>query len=229
MATRPQTFRGQQERSPWSNADHEFAKKARALNALKLDRHVKALMAQTGRSQRDCTLLVHSYLREDAQLRRWSEEEVERVRELLVSHSVEEAARKVGRSIAAVRSLCKRQAISLRELRCDLFTVDSLAAVMGVRRAEILYWIEQGWLQAQQAAGSIGSGRRVTPEALQRCLRLYRDQLAKRNVRSTRMLKVFEEYCYVPKHTEGEQLLQVREAKREHSAFLAAKASFARE
>jgi hypothetical protein len=36
---------------------------------------------------------------------------------------------------------------------------------------------------------------------------------------STTILAVFNQFCYVPKHTVGEQLLQVREAKREQAAY----------
>jgi hypothetical protein len=46
---------------------------------------------------------------------------------------------------------------------------------------------------------------------------LYDSQ--KRNIRSANILAVFQQYCYGPKHTVGEQLLQVREAKREQAAY----------
>jgi hypothetical protein len=38
-------------------------------------------------------------------------------------------------------------------------------------------------------------------------------------VRSSTILAVFNQFCYVPKHTVGEQLLHVREAKREQAAY----------
>ena len=40
-----------------------------------------------------------------------------------------------------------------------------------------------------------------------------------RNIRSSTIFAVFNQFCYVPKHTTGEQLLQVREAKREQAAY----------
>ena len=43
--------------------------------------------------------------------------------------------------------------------------------------------------------------------------------LQKRNIRRSTILAVFNQFCYVPKHTVGEQLLQVREAKREQTAY----------
>ena len=59
----------------------------------------------------------------------------------------------------------------------------------------------------------------ISPEALQRCLREHLQDLQKRNIRSSTILAVFHQFCYVPKHTVGEQLLQVREAKREQAAY----------
>jgi hypothetical protein len=90
---------------------------------------------------------------------------------------------------------------------------------MHVRKAEIVLWIDQGWLEATNE----GQGRTVayliSPEALQRCLREQLQDLQKRNIRSSTILAVFNQFCYVPKHTVGEQLLQVREAKREQAAY----------
>jgi hypothetical protein len=70
------------------------------------------------------------------------------VRELLIANPVETVASKIGRSVSSVRQLCGRLGIRVKELRCDLFSVNSLAAAMYVRKAEIRYWIEQGgWRQ----------------------------------------------------------------------------------
>jgi hypothetical protein len=48
---------------------------------------------------------------------------IDQVRELLVANSVEEVARKIGRSRSSVKHLCGRVGIRSRELRCDLFSV----------------------------------------------------------------------------------------------------------
>jgi hypothetical protein len=45
----------------------------------------------------------------------------------------------------------------------------------------------------------------ISPEALQRCLREHLAELQKRNIRSATILAVFNQFCYVPKHTVGEQ------------------------
>jgi hypothetical protein len=90
---------------------------------------------------------------------------------------------------------------------------------MHVRKAEIVFWIDQGWLEVTKE----GQGRTVaylsSPEALQSCLREHLQDLQKRNIRSSTILAVFNQFCYEPKHTVGEQLLQVREAKREQAAY----------
>jgi hypothetical protein len=154
--------------------------------------------------------------------RSWTEEEIEQVRELLVASPLEVVARKIGRSPSSVKHLCSRLGIRIRELRCDLFSVNSLAAAMHVRKSEINVWIEQGWLEAVREDAARRTSYKISPEALQRCLREHLADLQKRNIRSANILAVFQQYCYVPKHTIGEQLLRVREAKREEAAFEAA-------
>jgi hypothetical protein len=151
--------------------------------------------------------------------RSWTEEEIDQVRELLVANSFEEVARKVGRSPSSVKHLCSRVGIRSRELRCDLFSVTGLAAATHVRKTEIAVWIEQGWLEALRDDETRPSSYKISPEALQRCLREHLSDLQKRNIRSANILAVFQQYCYVPKHTVGEQLLRVREAKREEAAY----------
>jgi hypothetical protein len=151
--------------------------------------------------------------------RSWTEEEIDQVRELLVANSVEEVAKKIGRTPSSVKHLCSRVGIRSRELRCDLFSVNGLAAAIHVRKTEIAVWIEQGWLQALRDDETRPSSYKISPEALQRCLREHLSDLQKRNIRSANILAVFQQYCYVPKHTVGEQLLQVREAKREQDAY----------
>jgi hypothetical protein len=48
----------------------------------------------------------------------------------------------------------------------------------------------------------------TNPEALQRCVREHLYELQKRNIGSANILAVFQQYCYVPKHTVREQLVQ---------------------
>ncbi len=208
-------------RKQWTVEQQAFAQQARGLNALKLGQHIQKLQMLSGRSKRDCLQLIAGSL-QDSNRRPWKEDEVDQVRELLVVHPIEVVAKKIGRSTIAIRGLCKRRDISLRDLRCDLFSITTLAAIMKVRKTEILYWIEQGWLGATVAGKNCDGPVTISPEALQRCLRVHMASIQKRNVKSATILQVMSDYCYVPKHTVGEQLLQVREAKREHAAYEAA-------
>jgi hypothetical protein len=109
--------------------------------------------------------------------------------------------------------------IRIKELRCELFSINSLAAAMHVRKAEIVFWIDQGWLEAMKEGQGRTVASLISAEALQRCLREHLQDLQKRNIRSSATLAVFNQFCYVPKHTIGKQLLRVREAKREQAAY----------
>ncbi len=44
----------------------------------------------------------------------------------------------------------------------------------------------------------------------------------KRGIRNQALFEAYVEYCFAPKHTVGEQLLDVRRDKRERAAFAAA-------
>ena len=74
---------------------------------------------------------------------------------------------------------------------------------MHVGKAEIGYWIDQGWLEAVRKDQGRRTCYNISPEALQRCLREHLAELQKRNVRSSTILAVFNQFCYVPKHTVG--------------------------
>jgi hypothetical protein len=205
--------------SQWSQEACTIARQARSLNFLKIEPLIQKLQQTSGRSRRDCVVLIHRCTQQKPTRRSWIEEEIDQVRELLVANSVEEVAKKIGRTPSSVKHLCSRVGIRSRELRCDLFSVTGLAAAIHVRKTEIVVWIEQGWLEAVREDDGKPSSYKISPEALQRCLREHLSDLQKRNIRSANILAVFQQYCYVPKHTVGEQLLQVREAKREQAAY----------
>lgn len=52
----------------------------------------------------------------------------------LVKQSIEEVARKVNRTPKAIRNMLRRNHLSLREIRCDLFSVESLASALRVQK-----------------------------------------------------------------------------------------------
>jgi hypothetical protein len=117
--------------------------------------------------------------------------------------------------------MLRRNNLTVREIRCDLISVESLASVLHVRKTEIVFWIEQNWLQA-----SVGSrGKRqvyiITPEALIHLYKHHQSDLLKRGIRNQSLFDAYLQYCYSPKHTVGEQLLDVRRDKRERAAYAA--------
>ncbi|WP_158792073.1 hypothetical protein [Granulicella sp. L60] len=94
-----------------------------------------------------------------------------------------------------------------------------MSAALRIRKSEIRYWIDQGWLQVSVE----DRGRRhfyvITPEALSQ---LYKHHLPKLLARGAANLSLFEaylQYCYSPKHTMGSQLLDVRRDKKERASF----------
>jgi len=61
--------------------------------------------------------------------------------------------------------MLKRNDLSLREIRSDLLSVESLASALRVRKAEVISWIEQGWLQASIACRGKRRAHIIAPEA----------------------------------------------------------------
>ena len=144
----------------------------------------------------------------------WTEEESDQVCELLVINRMELVAHKLRRSLSSAKQLCGRLEIRVREVRCDLFSINSLAAAVHLRKAEIVWWIDRGWLEAMRENEAKSTRHKIQPETLQRCLRERSAELQERNLRSATILAVFKHFCDVPKHTAGEELRHVREAKR---------------
>ena len=118
--------------------------------------------------------------------------------------------------------MLKRNNLSLREIRCDLFSVESLASALRVRKAEVTFWIEQGWLQA--SISCLGKRRSyvITPEAMMSLYKHHHSDVLKRGIPNQALFEAYVQYCFSPKHTVGEQLLDVRRDKRERAAYAAA-------
>jgi hypothetical protein len=206
----------------WSAEAMAMAAQAKVLSGSKLEQLVVRLQRHSGRPKEACWRFIIQYgIKGQQDHRRWTETEFEVVREELVKRSIEEVARKVNRTPKAIRNMLKRNHLSLREIRCDLFSVESLANALRVRKAEVVFWIEQNWLQASVA----DQGKRrfyiITPEALKDLYRHHHGDLIKRGIRNQSLFEAYVEYCFAPKHTIGEQLLDVRRDKRERAAFAA--------
>lgn len=208
----------------WSPEAIAMAAQARVLSGNKLEQLVVRLQRHSGRPKEACwRLIIQHGIKGRKDHRRWTDAEVETVREELVKRSIEEVAKKIDRTPKAIRNMLRRNRLSVREIRCDLFSVESLASALHVRKTEVIFWIEQKWLQASVA----DQGRRrfyiITPEALKDLYKYHRGDLIKRGIRNQSLFEAYVEYCFAPKHTVGEQLLDVRREKRERTSFAAAK------
>jgi hypothetical protein len=223
MATLPQNSVNTPE---WSTKAKEMAAEAKVLSGNKLEQLVIRIQRHTGRPKETCwRFVIQCGIKGKTDYRRWTDPEFELVREELVKGTVEQAAKKLNRTPKAIRNMLRRNQLSLRDIRCDLFSVESLAAVLRVRKSEIVHWIEQGWLEA-----TVGSrGKRhfyiIRPEALIKLYKQHQVDLLKRGIRNQALFEAYLQYCYSPKHTVGEQLLDVRRDKRERAAFAAAVSS----
>ena len=133
---------GDRKQLPWRN-------KPGCFRETNLPSIVRRLQRQTGRTQEECWRFVIKYgIKAEVDHRRWREEELDEARELLTKYSVEEVAKRLKRSAKALRNALQRRQLRVREIRCDCFSLESLAQVLHVRRSEIVCWIERGWLQA---------------------------------------------------------------------------------
>ncbi len=223
MATFPQPSESAPE---WSTKAKQMAAEAKVLSGNKLEQLVTRIQRHTGRPKETCWRFVIQYgIKGKPDYRRWTDPEFDLVREELVKGTVEQAAKKLNRTPKAIRNMLRRNHLSLRDIRCDQFSVESLATVLRVRKIEIVHWIEQGWLEA--AVGNRGKRNFyiITPEALIKLYKQHQADLLKRGIRNQVLFEAYFQYCYSPKHTIGEQLLDVRRDKRERAAFAAAEAA----
>jgi hypothetical protein len=220
MATLPKL----PERSPeWSAEAMAIAAQAKVLSGHKLEQLAVRLQRHSGRPKEACwRLIIQHGIKGRQDYRRWTEAEFETVREELVKRTIEEVAKKVNRTPKAIRNMLKRNQLSLREIRCDLFSVESLASALRVRKAEVVFWIEQGWLQASIACRGKRRSYTITSEALMSLYKQHHADVLKRGIPNQALFEAYVQYCFSPKHTVGEQLLDVRRDKRERAAYAAA-------
>lgn len=214
MTTTPQPTSG------WDQEAFVLVQQARVLSGTKIAQLVVRLQRQTGRSHQDCWRFVIKHgIKGEMDHCRWQEEELDLARELLTKYPVEEVAKRLKRSPNALRNFLQRKQLSIREIRCDCFSAESLACALHVRRSEIVDWVERGWLQAEIANHGKRSSYRITPEALGAFYKHHLQDLLKRRIPNHTLFEAYLQYCFSPKHTTGEQLLEVRRDKREREAF----------
>jgi hypothetical protein len=112
--------------------------------------------------------------------------------------------------------------LKVKEIRCDCFSVEALARTLRVRKTEIHAWIVAGWLEATTQLAGKRLTHIITPEAFRALYTHHlRDLLEQKRVPNVALFEAFYNYCFVPKHTIGTQLLTVRRDKRERAAFAA--------
>jgi hypothetical protein len=210
----------------WSAEALALAAQAKVLSGNKLEQLVVRLQRHTGRTREACWRFLIQYgIKGKVDHRRWTDEEIELVREELVKRSVDEVAKKLNRTPMSIRSMLRRNSLHVREIRCDLFSVESLAHALRVRKSEIHFWIEQGWLEAEVNTKGKRPSYIITAEALTHAYKHHLTDLLKRGVRSQSLFLAYLEYVHAPKHTIGEQLLDVRRDKRERAAFAQSQAN----
>jgi hypothetical protein len=197
-----------------------IAAQAKVLPGSKLEQLVTRLQRHTGHTKQACWRFVIQYgLKGTLDHRRWTDEEFEALREGLVKFSLEEMAAKLHRTPNALRNKLDREGFNLREIRCDLFSIDSLACAVRVQRSQILSWIGLGWLPATLRKRGRKNHYTITPEALTYLYKNHLQDVLKCGVPNQSLFEAYVQYCYAPKHTVGEQLLDVRRDKRERTAF----------
>jgi hypothetical protein len=206
----------------WGPEAMSLVAHAKVLSGNKLEQLVVRLQRHSGRPKQECWRFVIQHgLKTGVDHRRWTEEEIEYVREALVKLTIEEIAKKLKRTPSAVRSMLVRNHLGVREIRCDRFSLESLAHALRVRTDEVREWIDQGWLQATISTEGKRRTYVIMPEALAAMYKSHLPKILERGARSQTLFEAYLQYCYSPKHTVGEQLLDVRRDKRERAAFAA--------
>lgn len=197
-----------------------MAQQARVLSGHKLEELVVRLQRKSGRTRDQCwRFIIQHGLKRQTDHRRWSDEEFDQLREELVQNSVEEVAKKHKRTPYAIRSLLRRHRLNLRDIRCDRFSLESLSVALRIRKSEIQFWIQQGWLQATVESHGTRRIHIITPEALHEMFKSHISDLLARGVRNLSLFEAYVQYCFSPKHTLGTQLLSVRRDKKERASF----------
>ena len=207
----------------WGPEAKALAVQAQVLSGQKLDQLVRRLQRQTGRTREACWRFVLQFgLKSRDEHRRWTEEELDSLREALSAHSVNETARMLGRSPNAIRCALRRNNLKVRDIRCDCFSVEALARILRIRKSEIHAWIGKEWLQATTQLTGKRQTHVITPEAFRALYTHHlRDLLEQKRIPNVALFEAFYNFCFVPKHTIGTQLLTVRRDKRERDAFAA--------
>lgn len=204
----------------WTPEAYTMAKQARVLSGDKLEGLVVRLQRHSGRKKDQCwRFIIQNGLKRSMDYRRCGDEEFDELREELIQNSVEEVARKHHRTPQSIRSLLRRRHLKLREIRCDLFSIESLSAALRIRKSEIHFWIDQEWLQTRVELHGTRRTYVITPESLNQMFKRHLPDLLARGAPNLSLFEAYVQYCFSPKHTLGTQLLNVRRDKKERASF----------
>lgn len=215
-----------QQSAGWSPEALALVTQAKVLSGSKIEQLVVRLQRKSGRTKEACWRFVIQYgIKGSVDHRRWTDEEIDYVREEIVKRSVEQIAEKLHRTPKAVRNMLQRNHLHVRDIRCDRFSIQSLAQALRVRKSEIHHWIDQGWLKATVESHGRTLSYIIEPEALMHMYKHHLPDLLKRCIPNQSLFEAYVQYCYSPKHTVGEQLLDVRRDKRERAAYAEARAN----
>ncbi len=210
----------------WNAEALALVAQAKVLCGSKIEQLVVRLQRKSGRSKEACWRFVIQYgIKSSVDYRRWTDAEIEYVRDEIVKRPIEQIAEKLHRTPKAVRNMLQRNHLLVREIRCDRFSIQSLAQALHVRKTEIHHWIDQGWLKATVERHGRTLSYNIEPEALLQMYKHHLPDLLKRCIPNQSLFEAYVQYCYSPKHTVGEQLLDVRRDKRERAAYAAAQAN----
>src|ERR1700722_6304955 len=150
----------------WGPNALPLAKQAKVLSGEKLYQLVRRLQRMTGYSRESCwRFIIQHGLKGRVEHRRWTEQEIDEAREELAKHSVEEVARKLKRTPKALRCALQRNDLRVRDIRCDCFSVETIARLLHVRKDEVLRWITEGWLPATTRTRGTKKTYSITPDA----------------------------------------------------------------
>jgi len=115
----------------------------------------------------------------------------------------------------------ERNDLSIRNIRCDLMSIHSMARILHVRKSEIRSWIEKGWLEATVCPTANGQ-QRLSP--LKHSVRSTHDTSAnslRRRESQRGAVRGFLQLLLRAQAHHRTQLLTVRRDKRERAAFMA--------
>lgn len=176
-----------------------IAAQAKVLSGLKLEQLVTRIQRRFGHPKEVCWRFIIQYgLKETVDHRRWSDVEEQVLYEELLSHSVEEVADRLHRSPEAVRSKLKRDRFNLRGIRGNCLSLENIVRALGIERAEIIFWIEQGWLPASVRRHGGKPKYSISREALHNLHDRHLPELLKRKTINYPLFEAYLHYCCSP-------------------------------